>query len=179
MFDEMSGLPPVNQGQGAKGVRSEGHAAMLSQLGSTRPKTRALIIENSLDTLATTLVRILRRFDKRPMREDRDQGAAEFFANQFPEDFVAKVDGHSSSPVFLENYEAKVFQLLQLGTIDREEALQLLDIPRKKQLINTLKTKIEPAEAKKQEEERNLKLASIEAKRNKGAAPAAGNGTGG
>jgi hypothetical protein len=168
MMDETSGLSAINQGKGEKGVRSQGQAQTLSQLGSTRSKSKALIVENSLDAVATTIVCILRRYDKRPMREDRTDSPAQFFANQFPEDFVAKVDGHSSSPVFLENYEAKIFKLLELQAIDREEALKLLDIPRKQQLLHKLKSEIEPAEQRAKEEENNIKKLSILSKRQAG-----------
>jgi hypothetical protein len=165
-FGEISGLPPVNQGQGVKGVRSEGHAQMLSQLGSTRPKNRALIVEESLDDIATLVVKILKRYDPRPYAEDAE-GGKQFFARQFTDDFVAKVDGHTSSPVFMENFENKVWKLLEMGIINKQEALMLLDIPLKELLKQTLVEKIEPAEAKAHEDEMNLKRLSIASKRQK------------
>lgn len=173
MIDDTAGLPPINQGKSQKGVRSEAQGMTLSELGATRAKSDALTIEDSLDSAATVLVRILRRYSATELRKDSDDnqqtpGEGVFTPSQFPEDFVAKVDGHSSSPVFRENYEAKVFKLLALNAIDKEEALQLLDMPRKKQLISTLKDKIEPSEAQAHKEAMDLKLASIAAKRNKG-----------
>jgi hypothetical protein len=165
-FGEVSGLPPVNQGQGVKGVRSEGHAQMLSQLGSTRPKNRALIVEESLDSCADIMVKILKRYDKRPYCEDKENGK-QFFAHQFPDDFQAKVDGHSSSPVFLERYEDKVWNLLDRQVIDKEEALMLLDLPLKELLKLRLITKIEPAEAEAHKTELDLKRQSIASKRQK------------
>jgi hypothetical protein len=169
MFNETSGIPQIAEGKNPKGVRSEQQAAMLAEMGSARPKTKALEIEKPLNAVATTIVRVLRQYDKRQLREDADQNAVEFFPYQFPDDFVAKVDGHSSSPLFLNQFEAKVFKLLQLNVIDKEEALELLDMPRKKQLISTLKTKIEPAEAEAHQEQVRLKLASIEKGRQRGA----------
>jgi hypothetical protein len=165
-FGEVSGLPPVNQGQGVKGVRSEGHANLLSQLGATRPKNRSLIVEESLDDSANLIVKIKKRYDKRPYCEDKE-GGKQFFAHQFPDDFAAKVDGHSSSPVFMENYEQKVFNLLDRAAITKEMAVMLLDLPMKELIKLQLITKIEPAEAAAHEEERDLKLASIEGKRQK------------
>jgi hypothetical protein len=165
-FGEVSGLPPVNQGQGVKGVRSEGHANMLSQLGSTRPKNRALIVEESLDAIATLGVKCLKRYDKAPYCEDT-AGGKQFFARQFPSDFTAKVDGHSSSPVFMENYEQKIWNLLDRQAIDKEMAIMLLDLPLKELLKLRLITKIEPAEAAAHEEEKQIKLASIAGKRQK------------
>ncbi len=170
-FGEVSGLPPINQGKGEKGVRSQGQTQLLSQLGSTRPKNRALIVEESLDAIADLIVKVLRRYDKRPYREEKE-GGVQFLANQFTSDFEAKVDGHSSSPVFLENYEDKVFALLDRGLIDKEEALMLLDIPLKALLKQKLVTKIEPAEAAAKKKEDDIKIASIMAKRQHGQGPA-------
>lgn len=152
MFNEMSGLPSVNQGRGAPGVRSEGHAQLLSQLGSTRAKDRALVIEDSLDELATLIVRLVRKYDKSELRENKPGGVV-FMPAQFPDDFEAKVDGHSNSPIFTENHEARVFALLDRKVIDREEALDLLDIPMRDLLKKKLTQVIEPAEAKAHQEE--------------------------
>jgi len=146
MFNEMSGLPAVNQGRGAPGVRSEGHAQLLSQMGSTRAKDRALVVEDSLDEVATLLVKIIRKYDKSELRES-NQGGVQFMPAQFPDDFEAKVDGHSNSPIFTENHEARVFALLDRKVIDREEALELLDIPMRDLLKKKLTQVIEPAEA--------------------------------
>lgn len=168
MIDEMAGLPKINQGQHAKGVRSNAQAETMSELGATRAKSDALTIEDSLDAIATVSVRLLRRYSSVQLREDKDDNPDVFTPSQFPDDFKAKVDGHSSSPVFRANYEAKVFKLLEVGAIDKEEALQLLDMPRKKQLLSTLKEKIEPAEAAAHQEQHQEKMLSIAAKRQRG-----------
>jgi hypothetical protein len=146
MFNEMSGLPSVNQGRGAPGVRSEGHAQLLSQLGSTRAKDKALVIEDSLDEVATLIVKLIRKYDKSATREDKAQGV-QFIPQQFPANFEAKVDGHSNSPIFTENHEARVFALLDRKVISREAALELLDIPMRDLLKTELKEEIEPQEA--------------------------------
>lgn len=146
MFNETAGLPSVNQGKSAPGVRSEGHAQLLSQLGSTRPKDKALVVEDSLDELATLIIKLLRKYDKGEIRENK-QGGLQFMPAQFPADFEAKVDGHSNSPIFTENHEARVFALLDRKVIDREAALDLLDIPLRDLLKKNLVEKIEPAEA--------------------------------
>lgn len=171
MFNEVSGIPQIAEGKNPKGVRSEKQAAELAELGAARPKAKALEIEKPLNALATTVVRVIQVYDKRPLRADRDQDAEEFFAHEFPGDFVAKVDGHSSSPLFLNAFEAKIFKLLQLKCIDKEDALELLDIPRKKQLIKTLKEKIEPAEAQAHQEALQVKIAQIQSKRSRGQKP--------
>lgn len=160
MFNEMSGLPAVNQGRGAPGVRSEGHAQLLSQLGSTRAKDKALVVEDSLDEVATLIVKLLRKYDKREYREDGKE-PVKFFPNQFPDDFEAKVDGHSNSPIFTENHEQRVFALLDRKVIDREGALDLLDIPLRDLLKKRLEEVIEPAESKAAEQEHEVEMAKV------------------
>jgi hypothetical protein len=176
MMDELSGLPAINQGKSAHGVRSEGHAQLMSQLGSTRIRDRALTVEDCLDGVAQLIVKILKKYDKRPMREDSDQGQP-FQAHQFPDDFQAKVDGHSNSPVFVENHEQKAFTLAQMKVIDRSKLLDLIDIPMRSALKKDLREKIEPAEAKEQQQEHAEKMAQIAAKRAHGGhGPPVGNG---
>jgi hypothetical protein len=159
MFNEMSGLPSVNQGRGSPGVRSEGHAQLLSQLGSTRAKDKALVVEDSLDEVATLIVKILRKYDKRPYRESGTKETVTFFPAQFPEDFEAKVDGHSNSPIFTENHEQRVFALLDRKVIDRDSALDMLDIPQRDLLKKRLEEVIEPGEQQAAEKEHELEMA--------------------
>ena len=157
MFNEMSGLPSVNQGRGAPGVRSEGHAQLLSQLGSTRTKDRALVVEDSLDEVATLILKLIRKYEKTELREEGPKGL-QFMPQQFPADFEAKVDGHSNSPIFTENHEQRVFALLDRKVIDREEALDLLDIPMRDLLKKKLTQVIEPAEAAAAEKQRQMEM---------------------
>lgn len=161
MFNEMSGLPSVNQGRGSPGVRSEGHAQLLSQLGSTRAKDRALVVEDSLDEVGTLIVKLMRKYDKTKFREDK-QGGLEFQAHQFPDDFEVKIDGHSNSPIFVENHEQKVFAMFDRHMITAERAIELIDMPMRDLLKKDLVEKIQPAEAKAAEEKRQLELAKIQ-----------------
>ncbi len=167
MFDELSGLSAINQGKPAHGVRSEGQASLMSNLGSTRVRDRALTIEDSLDDCAMLIVQLKKRYDKRAMREETDGGAV-FQAHQFPDDFEAKVDGHSNSPIFVENHEQKAFALLDRKVIDREELLDLIEIPMRAALKKKLREKIEPGEAEAAKEEKQLKIAQIMSKRSHG-----------
>jgi hypothetical protein len=166
-FNEISGIPEVAQGKHSPGVRSEAQQAQIATLGSTRIKDRALIIEDSLDECASLMVELLRRYDKRPMREEADDGAV-FFAYQFPDDYIAKVDGHSNSPLFVENTEQKVFALFDKHIIDGEEVLDLIDVPKRAALKKKLREKIEPAQAKAHQEEVKLKELQILSKRAQG-----------
>jgi hypothetical protein len=155
MFEDVIGLTSVNQGRGEAGVRSQGHAAQLSRLGSARIKKRALVIEDSLEKLATLYVQIKRRYDKRRMRATEGE---EFIAAQFTDDFIAKVDAHSNSPIFMEDQTALAFKLFEVKAIDRDELLDLVEVPMRELLKERLKSKIEPAEAANAAEERKLRM---------------------
>lgn len=166
MFDEISGLSGVTQGKQGKG-KSEAQARLASALGSTRIRDRALIIEDSLDECAQLIVELMKRYDDRQMREDDDEGSV-FNASQFPDDYEAKVDGHSNSPLFVEAHEQKAYSLFDRKVIDGEELLDLIEIPMRAALKKKLREKIEPAQAKEHEEELALKKAQILSKRSHG-----------
>jgi hypothetical protein len=153
MFEDMSGLPASTQGKAVQGVRSGGHATELAKLGSSRAKKRALIIEDSLEHLATLYLKLLMKYDDKHMTlED----GTEIVAAQFTEDFMVKVDAHSNSPIFADDQNALAFELLKVKAITRERFLQMLSVPNRRRLIWELKNKIEPAEAKAAEKQYQL-----------------------
>lgn len=164
MFEDTSGINNVMQGKGESGVRSSGQTSQLARLGSSRVKKRAMIVEDSLENLATLYLKIKKKYDTRRYREDTENGS-EFIANQFTDDFVVKVDGHSNSPIFVEDQTQIAFELLKAGAITKERLIELIQVPMKEQLLNDVKTKIEPAEQAKAKEEHDEKIASINAKR--------------
>lgn len=156
MFEEMSGVNNVLSGRGETGVRSSGHASQLARLGSSRAKKRAMIVEDSLENLATLYLRLIAKYSKKPMAtEPIEEGdkATQFIAEQFPKDSVVKVDGHSNSPIFMEDSRELVFNMLKAKMIDRDTALDMLDVPMKQLLRQKLKRKIEPAEARQAQQQ--------------------------
>jgi hypothetical protein len=161
MFEEMSGVNNVLSGRGETGVRSSGHASQLAKLGSSRAKKRAMIVEDSLENVATYYLKMIRKFSQKHLRsepiEQDDQGE-EFIPEQFTNDFIVKVDAHSNSPIFMEDQRELVFACLKAGLIDKEHALDLLDISGKQLLKQVLKRKIEPAEAKAAAQKAQLEL---------------------
>ena len=143
MFEEASGITNVMSGRGEQGVRSQGHAANLARLGSSRAKKRALIIEDQLEKVATLFLQIKQAYDKDRMRSDT---GIEFIADQFTDKCIVKVDAHSNSPIFQEDQRALAFELFKAKAIDRESLLDLLDVPMKELLKQRL-MKMEQAEA--------------------------------
>ena len=138
MFSEVSGISNVLSGRGESGVRSQGHASQLARLGSSRAKKRALIVEDSLEKVATLYLKLMQVYD--PTHFTDTEGTP-FIAEQFTKDFVVKVDAHSNSPIFTEDLKQLAFNLFKAGAIDKESLLDLLEPPMKQLLIDKLKRK--------------------------------------
>ena len=136
MFEEASGVGNVLQGKGEAGVRSAGHASQLARLGSSRVKKRALIIEDSLEKLATLYLKAMQFYDDTHFK---DTHGVPFIAEQFTKEFTVKVDGHSNSPIFTEDTRTLAFNLLKAGAIDKKSLLDLIEPPMKEELIERLK----------------------------------------
>jgi len=149
MFEEASGIVSVLQGRGEAGVRSSGHASQLARLGSSRAKKRALVIEDSLEKLATLYLKCMQAYDNTHFK---DINGLPFIAEQFTKDFVVKVDAHSNSPIFTEDQRTLAFNLFKAGVIDKESLLDMLDPPMKQLLKDRLK-KMEEKQAQVQQQQ--------------------------
>jgi len=136
MFEEASGIVSVLQGRGEAGVRSSGHASQLARLGSSRAKKRALIIEDSLEKVATLYLKCMQVYDNTHFK---DMEGNKFIAEQFTKDYTVKVDAHSNSPIFMEDMRQLAFNLFKAQVIDKESLLDLLEPPMKQLLKDRLK----------------------------------------
>ena len=136
MFEEVSGIGNVLQGKGEAGVRSAGHAGQLARLGSSRAKKRALIVEDSLEKVATLYLKLMQEYDNTHYKADN---GLNFIAEQFTKDFVVKVDAHSNSPIFTEDLRSLAFNMFKAGAIDKESLIDLLEPPMKQELKDRLK----------------------------------------
>ena len=136
MFSEVSGISNVLEGKGESGVRSAGHASQLARLGSSRAKKRALIVEDSLEKVATLYLKLMQAYDPTHFVDTEGQP---FIAEQFTKDFVVKVDAHSNSPIFTEDLKTLAFNLFKAQAIDKESLLDLLEPPMKQLLKDKLK----------------------------------------
>lgn len=145
MFGEASGISSVLSGKGESGVRSAGHASQLARLGSSRAKKRALIVEDSLEKVATLYLKLMQAYDDTHFRDDNGNP---FIAEQFTKNFVVKVDAHSNSPIFTEDLRELAFNLFKAQAIDKESLIDLLEPPMKQLLKDKLK-KREAEESKK------------------------------
>ena len=150
MFSEASGISSVLQGKGESGVRSSGHASQLARLGSSRAKKRALIIEDSLEKVATLYLKLMQAYDKTHFK---DEDGHPFIPEQFTKDYVVKVDAHSNSPIFTEDLRQLAFNLFKAKAIDTESLLDLLEPPMKQLLKDKLKKKEQAAASQPQQQE--------------------------
>jgi len=162
MFAEASGISSVLQGRGETGVRSAGHASQLARLGSSRAKKRALIIEDSLEKLATLYLKLMQAYDE--TRYQDEKGMA-FIAEQFTQDYVVKVDAHSNSPIFMEDSRDLAFKLFEAKVIDKKRLIDLVDPPMKQLLKDDLeneekKAAQQPPQPPQQEQKQQPKKAA-------------------
>jgi hypothetical protein len=141
MFEEASGISSILSGRGEQGVRSAGHASQLARTGSSRAKKRAMVVEDSLEKMATLYAKLLQAYDPTVLKDIEGQ---KFLPAQFTKDYVVKVDAHSNSPIFMEDLRALAFNLFKAQAIDKESLIDLLDPPMKQ----LLKDRLKKAEAK-------------------------------
>ena len=149
MFAEASGMGNMMMGKGESGVRSKGHADTLARIGSSRAKKRALIVEDALEKIASLTLKVLRIYDKTRFLDDDHMP---FILNQLTSKCVVKVDAHSSSPIYVEDYKQLVGELFQAQAIDRKSMIEMLHPPMESILLDRLK-KIEENEQKAQQQQ--------------------------
>jgi len=136
MFAERSGLQNIMMGKGESGVRSGRQTSELARLASARIKKRALIIEDSLEKIATLYLKIMQKHDTKDMKDDK---GIPFIAQQFTDDYVVKVDSHSNSPLFVEDHKLMATELFEAKAIDRESLIMMVAPPMEDYLIRKLK----------------------------------------
>lgn len=141
MFDDQAGIGHILQGRGESGVRSKGQADLMARLGSSRPKKRALLIEECAAGVATLMLRTVQENSDQRFKTENPDGSPgiDFVPKQFTNDYEVKVDAHSSSPIFIEDRKHDAVELLEAHAIDRETFLEMLDPPNVQQLVAKLK----------------------------------------
>jgi hypothetical protein len=141
MFEDRAGLGHVLQGKGEAGVRSRGQADLMARLGSSRPKERAIAAEESAEDAAGNILRLVQDHSDQRFQcaIPGQQEPLTFIAEQFTRDYEVKVDGHSSSPIFIEDRKHDAITLLEAKAIDRETLLDMFDPPNLQDLKERLK----------------------------------------
>jgi hypothetical protein len=105
-------------------------------LGSSRAKKRALIVEDSLEKVATMYLKMMQVYDDTAYV---DVDGNKFIAAQFTTDFTVKVDAHSNSPIFMEDARDLAFSLFNAQAISKARLIELIEPPMKEALIEDIK----------------------------------------
>ena len=140
-----------------------------------------MVIEDSLEALATAYLRLAMKYDPAMLEAPVEPGKPQtesFVLHQFTRDFLVKVDAHSNSPIFVDDQTALAFQLFKAKAITRRRLLELLPIANRQLLIHDLESIIEPSEAaaQKQQEQFELKKAQLAGIRGRTKGKRTGNG---
>ncbi len=165
MFDDQAGIGHILQGRGEVGVRSKGQADLLARLSSSRPKERALLIEECAAGVATLMLRTVQENSEQRFKTENPDGSPgiEFVPHQFTNDYEVKVDAHSSSPIFIEDRKRDAAELLEAHAIDRQTFLTMMDPPNVQQLVAKLKV-IEKHEQQAKNQQMQLEAAKSQGK---------------
>lgn len=122
-FIEVAGMRPAMFGKPEPGVRTEGMAASYLRLGGSETRARALTIERQLEQCATLIFLLKRKYETTKLQA----GNGDVFSlSMFPGNARVRVDGHSASPLFIEDHSQTVMSLARLNVIDHRSILDLL-----------------------------------------------------
>lgn len=148
MFDRVAGFPAVTRGEGDAGVRSNSHASKLAQMGTARHKEPALEVEGSVEEVAGLMLDVLKARDTTiltawvmpgvhsievdmepdPSLEPPAPGmqAISFQLHHLPDSVRVTTDGHSQSPAFSQEADAKAAALAKLGAMPPKRLVEAL-----------------------------------------------------
>jgi hypothetical protein len=131
----VGGRPPVLQGQGDQGVRSEAHAAQLIKTGSPRLRDASLLIERQCAQAADLTYRLKRAKDDKYYwtkgEKIVDAEESKFLLTDIPDDGKINVDSHSSSPIFEDEKKELIAFGMKTGICDGHYAIDNLPFPDK------------------------------------------------
>lgn len=168
-MNEIMGITKVLSGRGEEGVRSEGHANILSRMASSPIRRPALLVEDAAEDTSTLMLKLKAREDKHKYLTDKEKDGEkkEFLLSQVSPDYRVRVSAHSSSPVFAEENRQLAEGLFKAGVIDKLTLVEMLDPPMKDTILARL-PKLEEA----QQAMAKMQAAQEQAKTEKNAAQA-------
>lgn len=143
-MNDMSQINDMLQGKGTSGVRAEGHAALLARISSATQKDKALLIEKSVEKIATLTAKLMYKSDDTIYIVKYKNQEIKFTLSEFVEDFKVKVNNHSTSPLFAYDIEQTMFALRKMGDISSLRLIEALNVPNKADILADLKTKTAP-----------------------------------
>jgi hypothetical protein len=135
MFAEASAVTPILAGMQGAG-KNAGHTQALAELAGARIRKRVLLVEKSLDDLATKMLMVLREND------DTEYTAAngkKFMLIDMPDGMTVHVAAHSSSPLFKGGVMQVADTLLLANALDKKSLIEMLDPPMRDTILERLK----------------------------------------
>lgn len=135
-LDEQSELSPALRGRNQPGVRSEGLAGQLMSLASAEILTKSFRIEKQAAALGQLLFESLRRYDTHKIT---DKNGKRFFLSEFPSNVKVKIDGHSSSPIAVQDHKLDAKWLVQMGIITPSRAIRMVSPVMEQSMLRELR----------------------------------------
>jgi hypothetical protein len=134
MIDQSS-MRPSMFGKQESGVRTEGMAASMLRVGGAEMRAKGLRVESQAEDGANLLYRFKRNFEDVKLRDGKGNL---FLLSEFPESARVRVDGHSSSPLFIEDFSSLAQGLKREGAINESMMVELLQPPMKGKILHDL-----------------------------------------
>jgi hypothetical protein len=122
-LDEQSELSPALRGRNQPGIRSEGLAGQLMSLASAEILTKSFRIEKQAAHFGQLLFESMRRYDTHKIH---DKQGKPFLLAEFPGNVKVKIDGHSSSPIAIQDHKLDAKWLAQMGFILPSRAIRMV-----------------------------------------------------
>jgi hypothetical protein len=122
-LNEQGQLPDILRGQMDKGVRGGEAINAMAKLANGEILQKSLVIESEAEDIANLIFHSMRRYSTQKLV---DVNGKMFLLAEFPEDVQIKVDGHSSSPLLIEDHKAEADKLIQRDLIPPSRAIRML-----------------------------------------------------
>jgi hypothetical protein len=139
LLSEESNMRPAQFGrkENTAQARTEGIFSNIMRVGAAPIRRKATIVERQIADAANQLWRMMRRYSTDLLPDI--QTSTWFYPADFPEHSRVVVDGHSTSPLFVEDYAQLAEGLFRASAIDQETLIDLLHPPLYQMMKHRLK----------------------------------------
>lgn len=141
-FVDMSGMRQAMFGKQEPGNRTEGMQANMLRVSASEVLRIALNVERQVEDAASLLWSYIARYSKTKLPElDAMTGSPTgnfFLPAEFSDEVKIKVDGHSSSPIYVQDHAQMIQALFRMGAIDQKTAVRLLHPPQQSYIESKL-----------------------------------------
>src|SRR5215475_5995021 len=135
-FNNASGMQSNLWGRQESGTRTAEMANGLLRLAGSELKRESTTIEKQAEETAEVILELQRRYSSEPLIGD--DGNA-FYLGEFPEKFRVRVDGHSTSALFMEDQMEKANLLRKFGDITPERYVKMIHPTMEGGIVHDLK----------------------------------------